>query len=125
MRPMEPRRCFMVCIYCAMEAIIDGPVLYTQSRPAFQSAQNVSGRQSVRKDIEGVFGILKQRFHFLKQFNRMHSHKEIDNSFVTCCILHNMLLKENGYLEPELELLPSGLTKVLRKMFAKVALDGL
>jgi hypothetical protein len=36
----------MGCIYCAMEAIFDGgPVLYTQSRPAFQAAQNVSGRQ--------------------------------------------------------------------------------
>jgi hypothetical protein len=45
MRPIEPRTCFMGCIYCAMEAIIDGPVLYTQSRPAFQVAQNVSGWQ--------------------------------------------------------------------------------
>ena len=81
--------------------------------------------ESVRKDIEGVFGILKQRFHFLKQFNRMHRQKDIDNAFVTCCIIHNMMLKDNGYLDPELELLPSGLTKVLRKMFANVALDGL
>jgi hypothetical protein len=54
--------------------------------------------ESVRKDIEGVFGILKQRFHFLKQFNRMHSQKDIDNSFVTCCILHNMLLKAREWV---------------------------
>jgi hypothetical protein len=97
MRPIEPRTCFMGRIDCAMEAIIDGgPVLYTQSRPAFQAAPECKWSamlESVRKDIEGVFGILKQRFHYLKQFNRMHSHKDIDNSFVTCCILHNMLLK--------------------------------
>jgi hypothetical protein len=82
--------------------------------------------ESVRKNIEGVFGLLKQRFHFLKQFNRMHCQKDIDIAFVTCCIIHNMmLLEENGYLDPELELLPSSLTKVLRKVFANVTLDGI
>ena len=81
--------------------------------------------ESVRKDIEGVFGLLKERFHFLKQFNRMHCQKDIDIAFVTCCIIHNMLLEENGYLDPELELLPSSLTKVPRKVFANVNLDGI
>ena len=41
--------------------------------------------ESVHKDIEGVFGILKKRFAFLKVFNHMHHQQHIDNAFVTCC----------------------------------------
>ena len=81
--------------------------------------------ESVRKDIEDVFGILKMHFNCLKQFSRLHSQRDIDNCFVTCCILHNMLLKNNGYLEPDLAPHPAGLTKILRKVFASVTLDGL
>ena len=36
-----------------------------------------------------------------------------------------MLLKNNGYLEPDLAPQPAGLTKVLRKMFENVTLEGL
>ncbi|KAI2512244.1 Plant transposon protein [Fragilaria crotonensis] len=81
--------------------------------------------ESVRKDIEGTFGILKMRFRYLKDFNRMHSLRDVDNGFVTCCILHNMLLEEDGYLEADLEQNPIGMTATLRRMFGNVALDGL
>ena len=80
--------------------------------------------ESVRKDIEGVFGILKARFAILKHFNNMHHQCDVDNVFVTCCILHNMLLTDNGYLAVDLPLYPLGLTKVLHKMFANVSLNG-
>ena len=43
--------------------------------------------ESIRKDIEGVFGILKKRFKFLKNFNSLHKQSSIDNAFVTCCNL--------------------------------------
>jgi hypothetical protein len=46
--------------------------------------------ESVRKDIEGVFGILKKRFRFLKNFNSLHQQSDINNAVVTCCMLHNM-----------------------------------
>ncbi len=52
--------------------------------------------ESVQKDIEDVFGILKMRFNCLKQFSRLHLRRDIDNCFVTCCILHNMFPKNNG-----------------------------
>jgi Plant transposon protein len=81
--------------------------------------------ESVRKDIEGVFGHLKSRYSFLKNFNRMHNQVDIDNAFVTCCILHNMLLKENGFLAVDLPLHPAGRTKALRKMFGNVSLEGM
>jgi Plant transposon protein len=71
--------------------------------------------ESVRKDIEGVFGILKQRFHFLKSFNKLRRQINIDQAFTTCCILHNILLEEDGYLEPDFPDLPNGVRERLRQ----------
>lgn len=49
--------------------------------------------ESVRKDVECVFGILKSRFRFLRNAVRYHDKKTIENVFKTCCVLHNMLLE--------------------------------
>ena len=71
--------------------------------------------ESVRKDIEGCFGILKKRFAFLKVFNRMHSQKLIDCAFVTCCMIHNILLMDDGFLDLELPDLPNGVKERLKR----------
>ncbi|KAI2498892.1 Plant transposon protein [Fragilaria crotonensis] len=76
--------------------------------------------ESVRKDIEGVFGILKSRFKFLKNFNSLKHHSAIDNAFVTCCILHNMLLETDGWLDPNLPPLPGGVEERLSKKFGNI-----
>jgi hypothetical protein len=47
--------------------------------------------ESVRKDIECVFGRLKKRFQILKNAIVYHKKHEVDNVFITCCILYNML----------------------------------
>ena len=52
--------------------------------------------ESLRKDIECVFGILKLRFKILKHPIRMHSPEAIHKMFVTCCVLHNLLLDYDG-----------------------------
>ena len=53
--------------------------------------------ESVRKDVECCFGILKGRFRCLK-LPIYHQEKPlIDNMFFTCCILHNILLNVDGY----------------------------
>lgn len=52
--------------------------------------------ESVRKDVECFFGILKGRFRILKLRIAYHSQEAIDNVFFTCCILHNMLHKFDG-----------------------------
>jgi hypothetical protein len=65
--------------------------------------------ESVRKDIECVFGILKKRFTILKVFNRMTKVHNIDDVFVTCCILHNILLEADGFLDVDLPDVPFGL----------------
>lgn len=52
--------------------------------------------ESVRKDVECFFGILKGRFRILKLRLGYHSRDDIDNIFFTCCILHNMLHSFDG-----------------------------
>ena len=59
--------------------------------------------ESVCKDIEGVFGILKvSRFQFLKTFNLLRRQDSIYNAFVTCCAFHNILLRHDNDLARDL-----------------------
>ena len=53
--------------------------------------------ESSRKDIECVFGILKKRFLFLKHPIRFQSPEIIHRTFLTCCVLHNLLLDFDGF----------------------------
>ena len=48
------------------------------------------------KNTEGTFGILKKRFNILKVGTRGFKVELCDNIFLTCCVLHNMLLFEDG-----------------------------
>ena len=68
----------------------------------------------MRKDIECVFVILKKQFVILKAFNRMSKVQNIDDVFVTCCILHNILLEADGYLKIDLPDIPYGLRNKLK-----------
>jgi hypothetical protein len=47
--------------------------------------------ESVRKDVEDAFGVLKGRFRILKLPIQLHDKKKIDDVFFTCVALHNML----------------------------------
>jgi hypothetical protein len=53
--------------------------------------------ESIRKEVECVFGILKIRFRILKYPMRFWNKETVDNVFQTCCILHNMLLHHDGH----------------------------
>ena len=50
--------------------------------------------ESVRKDVECVFGILKERWNCLQQGFKFRSIGVCRNIFVACCVLHNMMLDE-------------------------------
>jgi len=67
---------------------------------------------ATRKDIECVFGILKQRFELLKNWTKVRKQAHIDHAFVTCCIIHNMFLAYDGYLEPDKDIAPVGVAMV-------------
>jgi hypothetical protein len=45
--------------------------------------------ESLRKDIECLFGHLKQEFAILKYGSRFNSLELMDDIFITCCAIHN------------------------------------
>ena len=55
--------------------------------------------ESMRKDVECTFGILKGRWRILKSGIRLHGVDTADNIWMTCCALHNMLLEVDGNSE--------------------------
>ena len=62
---------------------------------------------------------MKIRFRFLKSFTNLRRQKHIDYAFVTCCILHNILLEENGYLDANLPDYPGGMASALKLKFSR------
>ena len=52
--------------------------------------------ESMRKDVECTFGILKQRFSILRYGIQLGSIKHVDQIWLTCCSLHNKLLMLDG-----------------------------
>eukprot|EP00956_Cyclotella_meneghiniana_P005219 scaffold6502_cov38-Cyclotella_meneghiniana.AAC.6 len=51
-----------------------------------------SNLESVRKDVECTFGILKKRWRILEYGMHYRSIDRCEKIFVTCCVLHNMML---------------------------------
>ncbi|KAG7336915.1 DDE superfamily endonuclease [Nitzschia inconspicua] len=52
--------------------------------------------ESMRKDVECTFGILKGRWRVLKSGIRVHGTDKSDMMWKTCCALHNWLLEIDG-----------------------------
>ena len=52
--------------------------------------------ESVRKDIECVFGRVKGRWRLFKTGILFSTREKIDNAWFTACIIHNMLLRFDG-----------------------------
>jgi DDE superfamily endonuclease len=52
--------------------------------------------ESMRKDVECTFGILKGRWRILQTGIRVHGVVATDRIWLTCCALHNRLLKVDG-----------------------------
>jgi hypothetical protein len=52
--------------------------------------------ESMRKDVEWTFGILKGRWRILKSGLRLQGVDAVDKVWLTCCALHNWLLEIDG-----------------------------
>jgi hypothetical protein len=52
--------------------------------------------ESMRKDVECCFGIIKGHFRILKSHIRTRSIESVDKVWKTCCSLHNWLLDVDG-----------------------------
>jgi hypothetical protein len=50
----------------------------------------------MQKDVECTFGILKGHWHILKAGICVHGIDIVDQIWLTCCMLHNMLLDVDG-----------------------------
>ena len=55
--------------------------------------------ESMRKDVECAFGILKGRWRVLKYGIRLWGLRRCDQVWLTCCALHNWLLEIDGLAE--------------------------
>ena len=58
----------------------------------YQSIRFSEWLESMRKDVECTFGIMKQRFSILRYGVRMEKIKNVDEIWLTCCALHNKLI---------------------------------
>ena len=70
------------------------PIKTTNSRIEIRFS---SWLESMRKDVECTFGILKGRWRILKTGIRLSGVECADKIFLTCCALHNWLLETDGY----------------------------
>jgi hypothetical protein len=52
--------------------------------------------ESIHKDVECFFGLIKARWWYLRNGIRFHSAGTIQNAFKTAAILHNMLMAYDG-----------------------------
>ena len=52
--------------------------------------------ESMRKDVECTFGIMKKRWAILNEPIRLQGVKKADRIWKTCCALHNLLLIRDG-----------------------------
>ena len=52
--------------------------------------------EPVQKDVDCVFGILKNRFMILKHPMRLRKMESIEHVFLACAVLHNMLINYDG-----------------------------
>lgn len=69
------------------------PLKHSMNRSEIRFSQWL---ESLRKDVECAFGILKGRWRVLKTGIRMHNSEVADNIWLTCCALHNLLLYVDG-----------------------------
>jgi hypothetical protein len=83
--------------------IVDnGYLQWSTTVPPHKSSSNRSELRfsqwlkSLRKDVECTFGILKGCWRILKTGIRLHNTEIVDNIWMTCCALHNMLLDVDG-----------------------------
>ena len=80
----------------------NGHLGWSVTIPPFTSCKTHAQRrwskwvESMRKDVECTFGILKGRFWQLKNGTRVRGAKAMDNMWMTCCALHNFFLEEDN-----------------------------
>ena len=82
------------------------PFMRSETNGPYESCYSAN-MESVRKDVECVFGILKARFGFLDTGFKHRRIQVCEWVFVACCVIHNMML-DKMRREPPAERLGRG-----------------
>jgi hypothetical protein len=89
--------------YKGVYVIVDNGYLnWSYTVPPFTVTSNVDEirwskwLESMRKDVECMFGIVKGRWRILKAGVRINGVDGVDDVWLTCCALHYWLLDING-----------------------------
>ena len=64
---------------------------YDEKRAHFKKVQ-----ESSRKDIERCFGVLQQRWHYLRNPCRAWTKEKMRDAMYACIIMYNMILEDEG-----------------------------
>ncbi len=90
----EERGAYLICDNGYLQwPITICPYMRSQTNSTKESCFSANV-ESVRKDVECVFGILKERWSTLQQGFHFRDIKTCQLIFVSCCVLHNMMLDE-------------------------------
>jgi len=108
--------CFTGCYFICDGGYLEWPCLVSPLEEAGNKhlKRYKKALSATRKDVECTFGILKSRFVWLKNCNHERRSDTIHKVFVTACILHNLLLKEDGHLDKADPLMRGGEMERLR-----------
>ena len=72
-------------------------IVRTFTNPIDEKRRYFKKRQEgARKDIERCFGVLQQRWHYVRNPCRAMSVAKMSDAMYTCIILHNMILEDEG-----------------------------
>jgi hypothetical protein len=92
--------------FSGVHVIVDNGYLdWSCTVPPFNFSNNIGKirwskwLESMRKDVECTFGILKGIWRILKSGVRLHGVDAVDSVWFTCCALHNWLLEIEGLTE--------------------------
>ena len=90
----EERGAYLICDNGYLQwPITICPYMRSQTNSTMESCFSANV-ESVRKDVECVFGILKERWSSLQHGFHFRDIKTCQRIFVSCCVLHNMMLDE-------------------------------
>ena len=73
--------------------VYQGPLKFSSDKNKLRWTKRL---ESVRKDVECTFGILKKRFRVLKTPLTFMTASTVSHVMRTCCVLHNILLEHDG-----------------------------
>ena len=69
---------------------------YQSAHVALLEGYFSSNLESICKDVEGTFGILKKRWKIIEYGIRFRNIRKVEQVFVVSCILQNMMLSKMG-----------------------------